>query len=346
MTVPNLTAVRESHRFDETALCAYLERHQAGFRGPLEVLQFEGGQSNPTFLLQSPTGRYVLRKQPPGELLPSAHQVDREFRVMAALAGSDVPVPGMRCLCTDREVIGTSFYVMDHVEGRIFSDATLPGVTPASRTALYLGLARILANLHRVDPAGVGLADFGGQGNYFERQIRRWTRQYEAAATEQIEAMSVLMKWLPENIPAGGRQSIVHGDYRMGNCIVDPVADRIVAVLDWELSTIGDPLADLGYLCQIYYIDILKIGVAGRDLAELGIPTQDAFLAEYCRHAGIARVEGITFSIIYNLFRLAGISQGVYKRGLDGNASSSNALQFAGVARKHAENALRLLEAL
>ena len=338
-----LTPVRESHRFDEEALLAYLEQHLDGFRGPLFIKQFEGGQSNPTYLLETGSGRYVLRKQPPGELLPSAHQVDREYRVMHALAGSPVPVPAMRCLCLDRDVIGTDFYVMDYVDGRLFSDVTLPGLARTERGLIFRELARILAALHRIDPDAVGLGDFGRPGNYFARQIKRWSQQYEASQTETIEAMSRLMQWLPENIPPSEGWSIAHGDYRVGNCLIDHDEPRIKAVLDWELSTLGDPLADLGYVCQIYYIDSFTIGLAGVDIANLGIPDQNAFVAEYCSQAGLDHIEGLPFSIIYNLFRLAGISQGVYKRGLEGNASSKIALSFKNVMRKYAETAWNLV---
>ena len=341
-----LTPVREAHRFDEAALRAYLERHQQGFRGPLSIRQFEGGQSNPTYLLIAASGRYVLRKQPPGELLPSAHQVDREYRVMDALANSPVPVPKMRCLCMDRDVIGATFYVMDYVEGRMFSDAMLPGVTSTERRAIYSDLARVLAELHRVDPQAVGLGDFGRSGNYFARQISRWSRQYEASATEHVEAMTRLMRWLPENVPESEHVSIVHGDYRIGNCLIDSSEPRIAAVLDWELSTLGDPLADLGYVCQIYCIKGVSIGVGGADLARLGIPDQTAFVADYRRHGGSASVDHLQFSIIYNLFRLAGICQGVYKRGLDGNASSEQALTFKDLARMYADIAWNLAESL
>lgn len=341
-----LTAVRAEHCFDEKVLESYLEANQKGFRGPLTVRQFEGGQSNPTFLLEARSGSYVLRKQPPGELLPSAHQVDREYQVMAALAGSDVPVPAMHCLCMDKDVIGSHFYVMDYVEGRLFADATLPGVSPQDRRMIYRDLARVLAELHKLKPASFGLGDFGRPGNYFARQISRWTRQYESSATENLEVMNRLIKWLPENIPESEQVGVVHGDFRIGNCLIDPVAPKISAVIDWELSTLGDPLADVGYVCQMFYISALEFGLAGKDLAALGIPDQKQFVTEYCRFAGIEKVENLEFSIIYNLFRLAGISQGVYKRGLDGNASSVQALQFKDVVREYAETAWKMVEAL
>jgi aminoglycoside phosphotransferase (APT) family kinase protein len=346
VTEASLTEVRAAHRIDEAALRAYLEQHQPGFEGPLRLRQFEGGQSNPTYLLESTSGRYVLRKQPPGDLLPSAHQVDREYRVMHALAQSQVPVPRMRCLCTDRSVIGTSFYVMDYVPGRVYGDVKLPGLTRTERGQVYRELARTLAALHAVDPRAVGLGDFGRAGNYFARQIARWGRQYEASQTEQIDAMSELMAWLPAHLPASEAVSIVHGDYRIGNCLLHQSEPRICAVLDWELSTLGDPLADLGYVCQIYYIDAFDIGLAAVDTAALGIPSQTELVGEYCAAAGVERVEALQFSIIYNLFRLAGISQGVYKRGLEGNASSAMALQFKDVVRQYAQTAWGLVEQL
>lgn len=346
MTAATLTAVRAEHRIDEQKLAHYLEEHQQGFKGLRGIRQFEGGQSNPTFLLEAESGRYVLRKQPPGHLLPSAHQVDREYRVMDALRNSRVPVPKMHCLCLDASVIGGQFYVMDFVDGRIFSDATLPGVAATDKGAVFRDLARVLAELHRVDPQQAGLGEFGRPGNYFSRQISRWTKQYAASATEDIAAMTQLMKWLPENVPDSQKACIVHGDYRIGNCLIHPVEPRIAAVIDWELATLGDPLADVGYVCQAYDISAFEFGLAGKDLATLGIPTRDEFVAEYCRHAGIERLEHLEFSIIYNLYRLAGISEGVYRRGLDGNASSAQALRFKGVARQYAETAWRMVEAL
>lgn len=336
--------VRASHRFDEAALAAYLSRHQAGFVGPMSVRQFDGGQSNPTYLIEAQSGRYVLRKQPPGELLPSAHQVDREYLVAAALEGTGVPVAPMRCLCTDASVIGSSFYVMDYVPGRIFEDASLPGLQPAERRALYLDLVRVLGELHRLDPDAIGLGDYGRAGNYFSRQISRWSRQYEASATEEIDAMSRLMRWLPEHVPHSTGRSIVHGDFRVGNCMVDPATSRVAAVLDWELSTLGDPLADLGFLCQMYYIEDAQFGVAAVNARELGIPDQATLVAEYCRHAGQEHVEGLSFSIIYNLFRLAALTQGVYRRGLDGNASSTRAVRYRDAARTYSDTAWRLVE--
>lgn len=342
-----LTPVREAHRFDEDALAAYLESNVAGFESPLTVRQFEGGQSNPTFQLVTPGNRYVLRKQPPGELLPSAHQVDREYRVMKALEHTDVPVPVMYCLCEDTSVIGTKFYVMEMVEGRLFTETLLPGLSPEERRAIYLDLARVLACLHKVEPAAVGLAEFGRPGNYYERQIGRWTKQYIASKTEEIEAMDRLMAWLPDNVPEQKKTVIVHGDYRLGNTLIHPTEPRIVAVLDWELSTLGDGLADLGYLCQDYHGDsYFSAGLASADLASLGIPTEAEFVAEYCRHAGIDHIENWPFYLIYNMFRSAAIIQGVYRRGLDGNASSETATLYGDVARIRSERAWALVESL
>jgi aminoglycoside phosphotransferase (APT) family kinase protein len=340
MSDAELTPVREGHGFDQAALERYLGERIPGFTGPLVVRQFEGGQSNPTFRLEAGGRRYVLRKQPPGALLPSAHQVDREFRVMRALETTGVPVPKMLALCDDLAIIGTRFYVMEWVDGRVFAETRLPSLTPAERRAIYLDLARVLASLHNVTPEQVGLGDFGRPGNYYERQIGRWSKQYLASKTEEIEAMEHLMAWLPDNIPEQRRTVIVHGDYRLGNAMIHPEAPRIVAVLDWELSTLGDGLADLGYLCQDYHGESYEdAGLLGADLAALGIPTEQEMVAEYCRHAGIDRIDNWPFYLIYNMFRSAAIIQGVYKRGLDGNASSSKALGYKDAARMRAERA-------
>ncbi|MFU8815730.1 MAG: phosphotransferase, partial [Pseudomonadales bacterium] len=329
MSNAELTPVREAHRFDEATLGRYLAASVPGFTGPLQVEQFEGGQSNPTFRLEAGGRRYVLRKQPPGELLPSAHQVDREYRVMKALEGTDVPVPRMLALCDDPQILGTKFYVMEWVDGRVFADTRLPGLQPAERRSIYLDLARALAKLHNVDPESVGLGDFGRPGNYYERQVGRWSKQYLASKTEEIEAMNNLMAWLPENIPTQPKTVVVHGDYRVGNTIIHPTEPRIVAVLDWELSTLGDGLADLGYLCQDYHGEAYNdAGLAGADLEALGIPTEQEMVDEYCRHAGIDKIDNWPFYLIYNMFRSAAIIQGVYKRGLDGNASSAKALDY------------------
>ena len=345
MSDVEITAVREAHQFDEAALHAYLQTNVRGYAGELNVKQFEGGQSNPTYLLEAGGTRYVLRKQPPGELLPSAHQVDREYRVMAALADTGVPVPEMFCLCEDPAIIGTKFYVMEWIDGRLFNETRIPSCSAADRRAIYLDLARVLAALHKVDPIEVGLETFGRPGNYYERQIGRWSKQYVASATEQIDAMDNLMAWLPENIPDSAGGVIVHGDYRLGNVLIHPTEPRIVAVLDWELCTLGHGLADLGYICQDYHGESYEDeGLAGADLAELNIPTEDELVAAYCEHAGIDTIDNWTFYLAYNMFRSAGIIQGVYKRGLDGNASSEKALEYKDAARLRSERAWELLQ--
>ena len=341
-----ITDVRDAHRFDEASLATYLEENVEGFEGPLTVRQFEGGQSNPTFQLITPNRTYVMRKQPPGELLPSAHQVDREYRVMNALWDTEVPVPKMYCLCEDTEVIGTKFYVMEMVEGRLFTETNLPNHSPEERRAIYLDLARVMAKLHNVDPEAVGLGEFGRPGNYYERQIGRWTKQYIASKTEDIEAMDNLIEWLPNNIPPQGKTVIVHGDYRLGNVLIHPTEPKIVAVLDWELSTLGDALADLGYLCQEYHGESYEDeGLVNVDFETSGIPTEEEFVAEYCQHAGRDSIENWTFYLVYNMFRSAGIIQGVYKRGLDGNASSEKALEYKDHCRNRSEKGWALLQA-
>ena len=345
MSDVEITEVRAAHVFDEAALEAYLQEHVADFMGPLTVRQFEGGQSNPTFQLITPSKTYVMRKQPPGELLPSAHQVDREYRVMDALWNTAVPVPKMYCLCEDNSVIGTKFYVMEMIEGRLFTETRLPMLSKEERTAIYLDLARVLAALHSTDPKDVGLSEFGRPGNYYERQIGRWTKQYLASQTDDLPAMTNLMEWLPKNIPSNTQSVVVHGDYRLGNVLIHPTEPKIVGVLDWELSTLGDGLADLGYLCQDYYGDPdSDVGITGINYESLGIPTEEQLVAEYCKHSGRQEIEDWPFYLIYNMFRSAGIIQGVYKRGLDGNASSQTALEYADVARLRSERGWALAE--
>ena len=346
MSDVELTPVRDAHNLDEQAGEQYRQMHVEGFQGPMEIKQFEGGQSNPTFQLITPSQRYVLRKQPPGELLPSAHQVDREYRVMDGLWNTEVPVPKMFCLCEDASVIGTKFYVMEMVEGRLFTETRLPDVSNDDRRAIYLDLARVMAKLHSVDPATVGLETFGRPGNYYERQIGRWSKQYLASQTDELPAMNKLMEWLPNNIPADAGSVIVHGDYRLGNVLIHPTEPKIVAVLDWELSTLGDGLADLGYLCQDYHGDAYDDeGLAGAECAAWHLPTEEEFVAEYCSHAGRDGIDNWHFYLIYNMFRSAGIIQGVYKRGLDGNASSAKALEYADAARLRSERGWALVEA-
>ena len=335
--------VRAAHRFDEAALERYLASHVAGFAGPLSVQQFGGGQSNPTFLLTAGGRRYVLRKKPPGQLLKSAHQVDREYRIMKALAATDVPVPKMHALCEDESVIGTSFYVMDFLEGRIFRDPQLPGLAPAERAAIYDSMNDVLARLHKVDFASVGLGDFGKPGNYFERQIARWITQYRAAQTDDIADMERLIEWMPLNIPKDDSVSIAHGDYRLENTIFHPTEPKMIAVLDWELSTIGHPLADLAYNCMGYHVQNPRQGgLVGVDFAASGIPAERDYVAKYCARVGRGRIDNWSFYVSFAVFRLASIAQGVYKRGLDGNASSETAATFCNTCQFLAGHAWRL----
>ncbi len=317
---PELTPVREQHIFDETALAAYLSEHVEGDFSKLEVLQFEGGQSNPTFLLRAGGDLFVMRKKPPGQLLKSAHAVDREYRVMDALRDTDVPVPKMHVLCEDDSIIGTAFYVMENVEGRVSQDVNLPDFSPEERKALYADFAKVLAALHFVDYKAVGLDGFGREGNFFARQISRWSRQYVASKTDDLPDMDALMEWLPENIPEMEESTIAHGDSRIGNCVIHPTEPKIAAVLDWELCTIGHPLADLGYFCMHYH----HLREEGDVFPEpgSGVPTEREFIDAYCKAAGRGDIENWNFFISFNMFRSASIIQGVYKRGLDGIASS------------------------
>jgi aminoglycoside phosphotransferase (APT) family kinase protein len=337
--------VRAVHAFDEAALAGYLQREAGIPASGLVVQQFGGGQSNPTFLLTSGSNRFVLRKKPPGKLLKSAHQVDREYRIMKALAATDVPVPRMIAFCEDESVIGTAFYVMAYLEGRIFRDPQMPGSSREERAAVYDSMNDVLARLHKVDFAGIGLGDFGRPGNYFERQISRFIQQYRAAQTEQIPEMEELIAWLPGTIPLEDSVSIAHGDYRLENTIFHPTEPRMIAVLDWELSTIGHPLADLAYNCLGYhYINPRQGGLVGIDHGATGIPTEDEHVRRYCERTGRGPIENWPFYVSFSLFRLASISQGVYKRGLDGNASSETAAQFGNTCQFLAENAWRLAQ--
>jgi aminoglycoside phosphotransferase (APT) family kinase protein len=341
-----LGPVRVTHRFDEARLAAWLAAHVEDFAGPLEVAQFEGGQSNPTYRLTTPARRYVLRRKPPGRLLPSAHAVDREYRVITALRDSGVPVARTYALCLDDSVIGTAFYVMDHVEGRIFWDPTLPGQTPAARGAIYDELNRVIAALHQVDYGAIGLADFGRPGNYFLRQIDRWSKQYRASETEKIAAMDQLMAWLPAHVPPDDETRIVHGDYRIDNVIYHPMEPKILAVLDWELSTLGNPLGDFAYHMMQWRLGsaIYQRGLADADFAELGIPDEAAYRALYCRRTGRKDIPHWDFYMVYNMFRLAAILQGIMGRVVEGNASSANAQERGGRARNLAEAGWRLVE--
>ena len=345
----NLTPVREAHRFDEARLADYMTANVDGFRAPMRALQFEGGQSNPTFHITDGSGRmYVLRKKPPGKLLPSAHQVDREYRVIKALSDhSDVPVPEPYALCQDDAVIGTAFYVMEFLPGRILADPRMPGISPSDRGRIFDSMNDVLARIHNVDYRAAGLGDFGREGQYIPRQIARWSSQYDLSRTDDIAAMEKLKKWLPANIPPGDETRINHGDYRLGNTIVHPTEPRIIAVLDWELSTLGHPLADLGYNCMMYHFGEgfgASGGYAGVDLKAFGIPTEPEYLTAYARRTGRGEIEHWDFYLAFSLFRLAAIVQGVYKRGLDGNASSETAKLYGDRARALAMLAWSMVE--
>jgi aminoglycoside phosphotransferase (APT) family kinase protein len=323
--------VRAGQGFDEAALVRWMAENVAGFAGPLTVEQFKGGQSNPTYKLVTPAKNYVLRRKPPGELLPGAHAVDREALVQARLGAVGFPVSPIHGLCTDDTVIGTWFYVMDMVEGRIFWDASFPEVSRQERPAYFDAMNATLARLHGLDPAAVGLGDYGKPGNYFARQISRWTRQYlgDEAAGRNAD-MDALIEWLPANVPAGDESSVVHGDFRCDNMIFDPSEPRVVAVLDWELSTLGHPLADFANHAMMYRMpaDIVA-GLKGRDLAALGIPSEAEYVAAYCARTGRAAIPGYEFAVAFNLFRLAAIFHGIKGRVIRGTASSAHAAQRA-----------------
>lgn len=330
--------VLETHRFDEAALDRYLRRHVDGFEGPLKVRQFQGGQSNPTYLLEVGGHRFVLRKKPPGTLLPSAHQIEREHRVQSALQESPVPVPRQIVLCEDASVIGTAFYVMAFVDGRIFD--RVDGIGSAQHTARMWGaLTETLAALHAVDWRSAGLSDFGRGEGYLARQLDRWSRQYKASLVGDPDPMvGPLVSWLNEKTPRESATTITHGDFRIGNVVFDPSEPRIVAVLDWELSTLGDPLADLAYLCIPYHLppDIPGVmGLQGVDLTRLGVPDEASTLAAYCRHCGRENLPHWRFYQTFAFFRLAAIVQGVYARAIQGNASSRSAVEFGHLASRY-----------
>lgn len=327
-------------RFDEARVMDYLKDHIPDFTGPFKVSQFRGGQSNPTFLIEASSGRYVLRRKPPGDLLPSAHAVDREYRVMTALHGVGFPAPRTYCFCEDESLVGTMFYVMDYVEGRVFWDASLPGETPESRTAIYNAFCDTLAQLHAVDYVAAGLEDFGRPGNYFARQISRWSKQFKASQTSDEPAMDRLIDWLPGNIPEEESVSLVHGDFSLHNVMFHPTEPRIVAALDWEISTIGHPLADLTYNMLGWYAPQTPGAIGsldGLDLAALGIPSMDAYCARYCEQTGRASIENMDYYCAYNLFRLAAILQGIVGRVRDGTASNENATAMAAHVRPLSE---------
>ena len=332
---------------DTDKLCEYLEANIDGFKGPLTAEKFAGGQSNPTYLIEAASGRYVLRRKPPGNLLKSAHAVDREFRVMAALADTPVPVPAMRVLCDDDSIIGSMFYVMDFLDGRIFWDASLPEQTPEERSAIYDNMNKVLADLHNVDVDAVGLSDYGRPGNYFERQLSRWTKQYRASETETVEAMEKLIVWLQANVPEDdGQACLVHGDFRLDNMMLAKDSTEVIALLDWELSTLGHPYADLAYQCmQLRIPGTAAIpGLGNADRKALGIPTEEEYVARYCERRGIDGIDNWAFYLAFSFFRLSAILQGVYKRALDGNASSQKAMDYGALAKPLAELGLALVE--
>lgn len=320
--------VREAHRFDDRRLEEYMRSHVEGFAGPLEVREFKGGQSNPTYALSAASGKYVLRRKPPGKLLKSAHAVDREFRVISALYGAGFPVPRPFVLCDDAVVIGTMFYIMEFVDGRIIWDLDLPQSTPGERAAIYDSLNATIADLHNIDYEALGLADYGKPGNYFARQISRWSRQYRASEIQSIPEMDRLIDWLPGNVPDDESASIVHGDYRLDNLVLHPTEPRVIAVLDWELSTIGHPLGDFTYHLMAWNMPRLGIGASGlldKDLEALGIPDADAYTKRYCERTGRDGIANFEFYFAFNLFRLAAIVQGIAGRVRDGTAASAHA---------------------
>ena len=348
-------AMADSHAFNVQALQTHLERHLPGFAGPLQIEQFKGGQSNPTYKLITPGTAYVMRSKPgpAAKLLPSAHAVEREYRVMKALHGSGVPVPRMHHLCEDESVIGRAFCVMEFVHGRVLWDQSLPGMDVAGRNAVYDEMNRVIAALHSVDVSAAGLQDYGRPGNYFERQIGRWSKQYLASVTEPIAAMDQLLAWLPTHLPAtaldNSQVSVVHGDFRLDNLVFDADRPQVLAVLDWELSTLGHPLADFSYHCMAWHIPpgVFR-GISGLDHAALGIPSELEYVRRYCARTGRSSPEAVmadwNFYLAYNLFRLASITQGIAKRVVEGIASSAQARASGAATRTLAEMAWRFAE--
>jgi aminoglycoside phosphotransferase (APT) family kinase protein len=324
----------------EAALASYLETHIAGFSGPLNATKFKGGQSNPTYLLEAASGKYVLRRKPPGKLLASAHAVDREYRVLGVLQNTDVPIARPLYLCTDEAIIGSVFYLMEYVPGRIFWDPALPELAPEARGAHYSAALAALVALAQIDVAAAGLSDYGKPGNYFSRQVARWTEQYRAAETERLEAMETLIGWLPGALPPDdGRVALVHGDFRIDNLIWDANEPRLAAIVDWELSTLGHPYADLAYFCMALRLPRNPVlpGLAGMDRAALGIPDEAVMIEHYVAASGLDPRPHWPFLLAFQFFRLAAIAQGVLKRALQGNASNERAMQAGAMARTIAE---------
>ena len=334
----NTSEVRERHRFDERRLAAHMGT------GPLTVRQFRGGQSNPTFWLSDGERAWVLRKKPPGVLLPSAHQVEREHRVLSSLADTDVPVARVFELCEDPSIVGTPFYLMEHVRGRVFWNVQLPDCAPEERGLIYAELARVLATIHDVDLDRAGLRSFGRPEGYVERQIRRWSEQYLKSATQAVPTMDRLIEWLPANLPRSEETTLAHGDFRLDNLIFHPTEPRCLAVIDWELSTLGHPLADLAYTCMLYDVQLPRIGgLLGVDFVTTGIPDEASFVAAYCAHTGRDGVAEWPFFKAFGLFRLAAIAQGVFKRSQQGNASSDDAAMYGAAVGQLSSIACRLV---
>jgi aminoglycoside phosphotransferase (APT) family kinase protein len=336
------------HAFDTARLAEWMQSNVAGFKGPIEVRQFAGGQSNPTYLVQSAAHRYVLRRKPPGKLLPSAHAFDREFRVISALNKTDVPTPKAYALCEDDSVVGTAFYIMEYCDGRVLWDPLLPEVPKEGRLAIYQAKFDVLARLHRVDYATLGLADFGRPGSYVARQISRWGKQYKASETEEIEAMDKLLDWLPAHLPQNDETVLVHGDYRLDNMVYHASEPRVLGVIDWEISTLGDPLAELSYLCMLWRTPMDWGGLLGHDLVALGLPTEQAMMRYYCDLSKRAVPDPALweFYMAYNLFRVSCIRQGVYARSLDGTASNVRAADSGKLVRPAAELAWQIADRL
>ncbi len=335
-----LIDVLPQHAFDEERLWKYLAAHLNGFTTPATLKQFQGGQSNPTFLITTPKREFVLRKKPPGALLPSAHLIEREYQVLQALEGSAVPVPKVHLLCDDASVVGTSFFVMDHVAGRLMKQVDLPELELGERRVLYDEMIRVLAAIHSIDWKAVGLEGFGKPEKYVARQVARWTRQYLASKTDQDANMDQLIAWLQANIPTEDETALAHGDYRLGNLLVHPSEPRVVAVLDWELSTLGHPLGDLAYACMFYRFppdEPLQVGLAGRNAQTLGIPTEREFVAKYCSLTGRLESPAWPFFLAFSFFRSAAICQGVYARGLQGNAADRRAIEHGRLAHLAAQ---------
>jgi len=337
------TAVRDGFRFDEAALARWMDANVADFRGPLAVEQFKGGQSNPTYKLITPGKAYVLRRKPPGQLLKGAHAVEREARVLRALGKTGFPVPRVHGLCTDDEVLGTWFYVMDMVEGRLFWDATIPQVAQGERPAYFDAMNATIAALHGIDYRAAGLEDFGRPGNFFERQIARWTKQYlEDAEAGRDAAMDRLIAWLPANIPADDETTVVHGDFRIDNMIFHPTEPRVIAVLDWELSTLGHPLADFAFHAMMYHMPPhIVAGLHGADLAALNIPSEADYVAAYCARTGRRSIPGYPFYMAFVFFRLAAIFHGIKGRVIRGTAASAKAAERAALFPELAQIAWR-----